>query len=84
MFKSNSLRSTTLLKSHYTYVSLVRVSRNRSGKSKDKWCAKIRNARLGLSWYNLFDTEREAALGADKYLISKGLPPVNILKPKVL
>ncbi len=31
---------------------------------------------------NGFDTEREAALAADKYLISKGRKPVNILKAK--
>lgn len=29
-----------------------------------------------------YKEERDAALGADKYLISKGKSPVNILKPK--
>ena len=31
---------------------------------------------------NGFDTEREAALAADKCLIAKGMKPVNILKAK--
>ena len=31
---------------------------------------------------NNFATEREAALAVDKYLISKGKQPVNILKAK--
>lgn len=30
-----------------------------------------------------YKTEREAALAVDEYLIRKGKPPVNILKPKI-
>jgi len=32
----------------------------------------------------LYDTEREAALAVDKYLLSIGRNPVNILKKKVI
>ena len=47
------------------------------GSNKIYW--RIKMKKLGK---NSFDTEREAALEVDKYLITKGKSPVNILKPK--
>jgi len=34
--------------------------------------------------WKLYDTEREAALAVDKYLLSIGRNPVNILKKKAI
>jgi len=35
-----------------------------------------------VSWTKHYATEREAAIGVDKWLLENGFPPVNILKPK--
>jgi hypothetical protein len=60
--------------SEYKYVS--RVTRPTGGP---KWRAKP----TGVSWGTLHDTEREAALQVDRWLIRHGKEPVNILKKGV-
>ena len=37
----------------------------------------------GVRWKSTWATEREAALAYDMKMIELGLPPVNILKPKI-
>ncbi len=60
-------------KSNYKYV------RGWTCSGKIHWCVSIRGvAQSG------FDTERLAALAADKYLIKMGKEPVNILVKKYL
>jgi len=44
------------------------------GSEVVKWCVNIKGVGR-----NGFDTEREAAIAVDKYLIKKGKNPVNIL-----
>lgn len=41
------------------------------------WFAQYKN-----KFRKRYDTEREAALGVDKFLLTIGEQPVNILKPK--
>lgn len=59
--------------SKYRYVQGISAI----GSDKIKWVVHMKGVGR-----NGFDTEREAALTADKYLISKGRKPVNILKAK--
>lgn len=67
-------RSVKNVKSKYKYVQgILTISLN-----KTKWVVNIKGVGR-----NGFETEREAALAVDKYLISKGKEPVNILKPKL-
>jgi hypothetical protein len=61
-------------------------------KSKYKWVYELKNKRTGdvvylarmysghLEGKKMFDTERDAALAVDRFLIGKGKEPVNILK----
>jgi len=62
--------------SEYKYVTKKR----RGGR--DYWMFSITID--GERFYSIpYKKERDAALGADNYLIRRGKPPVNILKPKV-
>lgn len=59
-------------KSKYKYVRQMSISGNTywvSDTDKSKWPA-------------TFKTERDAALNVDLTRIKRGLPPINILKPK--
>jgi len=60
-------------KSQYKYVVIGLMH----GKQKYRACI------TKLNWRKYCDTEKEAAICVDKYLLSKGLEPVNILKPKL-
>ena len=63
----------------YKYVGLFK-----DGNGKDEhWVAQgITNPKDPRSWSKICDTEREAAIAADKRLIDLGREPVNILKRK--
>lgn len=58
-------------KSKYKYVQ------NLNTNDKDYWTVNIKGVAKPK-----FETEREAAIAVDKYFISRGKSPVNILKPK--
>ena len=60
--------------SKYKHVSRIPTAR----KNQKSWKAHIRSGNK--LWQKTCDTEREAALEADKKLISMGEEPVNILK----
>jgi hypothetical protein len=45
-----------------------------------KWLAK--STIKYTNWHKFTETEREAALAYDMYMIKKGKSPVNILKPR--
>lgn len=49
-------------------------------KGEYKWLAQYSLKKDGCTWHCFHDTEREAALAVDKYLISLEMEPVNILK----
>lgn len=63
------------MKSDYRFVSKWIID------GEDYFKAQVK--RGDLSWACWFNTEKEAALGADKKLIEHGYPPVNILKKKL-
>ena len=57
------------IKSQYKYVSGI------YNGYTTKWYIRFSNVSM-----DLFETEREAAIAADKKLIERGFEPVNILK----
>lgn len=59
-------------KSKYKYVRQMKI------EGKLYWVSDTDKNR----WPATFKTEREAALNVDLTRIKRGLPPVNILKPK--
>lgn len=58
-------------KSKYKYVQNLNMN------GKDYWTTNIKGVAKPK-----FETEREAAIAVDKYFISKGKKPINILKAK--
>lgn len=74
------IKTIKIKKSAYKYVSFVKKGKLRSGKYEEKWLAKIYSKSRNLSYSSYFDTERDAAVAVDRYLILKGLDPLNILK----
>ena len=66
--------TTKYVKSKYKHVEGLQKDTN----GDVHWCLNIKGVGR-----NKFKTERDAALAADKYLISVGKPPVNILIKRV-
>jgi len=67
--------------SQYFGVCMVKDYRSsRIGYSKSMWRAKATTQTERLNTYH--DTEREAAIAVDRFLIRHGLEPKNILKRK--